>query len=279
MKKQTQIKLASGVLLLFSIAIISETGFSRPGDNGNRWEYRFKKDSPKNEAPKTENQGNVGTPINLGNDGAACRDAFIMMSTVFDDTSTTGGKSRLSVPPLNHGQTKSFNCTEPKPVMSNTAKQNVLGGTLVVQCVNGVATLASASCELSPPPAETPPPGGTPPPTPPPNPNDCGNCPTFMGSTYAEYQISKNASGTRKVSSTYRCDNGNYKTVYESGAKPVCKPGKQSQCNSQCDTYGVTTTSTYQISKNASGTSTSTSYKCDNGKYYVVSSKSGSYCK
>ncbi|WP_413587371.1 hypothetical protein [Bdellovibrio sp. HCB274] len=276
MKRQTQIKLATGVLLLFSIAIISETGFSRPGDNGNRWEYRFKKDSPKNETPKTENHGNVGTPINLGNDGAACRDAFIMMSTVFDDTTTTGGKSRLSVPPLNHGQSMNFNCTDPKPVMSNTKKQNVLGGTLVVQCVNGVATLASASCQLSEYKEEDKEKTDS---TPPPDSNDCSNCPTFMGSTYAEYQISKNASGTKKTSSTYKCTSGNYKIVYESNKSSVCKPGKQSQCGSLCDTYGTTTTSSYQISKNASGTYTTTTYKCDNGKFYVVSSKGGSYCK
>ncbi|WP_413581293.1 hypothetical protein [Bdellovibrio sp. HCB288] len=273
MKRQTQLKLASGVLLLFTIAVISETGFSRPGDNGNRWEYRFKKDSPTDKSPKTDNRGSVSAPVNLGSDGTACRDAFIMMSTIFDDTSAAAAKSRLAVPPLAHGESRNFKCTDPQPAMSNSKEQKVIGGTLTVQCINGVATLAAASCDLSAPP---PPP---PEPTPTPTPGLCTNCNTVVATNYTEVQISKNATGTRKTSTVYRCDGRAYLTKYESSGKTVCTPpSSQPGCGSTCDAIGFTSTSTYQISKNATGTRTSTTYQCDNGKVLVKGS-SGTYCR
>ncbi|MEK2690542.1 hypothetical protein [Bdellovibrio sp. GT3] len=275
MKRQTQLKLATGVLLLFTIAVISETGFSRPGSNGNRWEYRFKKDSPTDKSPRTDNRGSVSAPVNLGSDGTPCRDAFIMMSTIFDDASVGAAKSRLAVPPLAHGETKNFNCTEPQPAMSNKNEQKVIGGTLTVQCINGVATLAAASCDLSAPP----PPPPVPTPTPTPTPGDCTNCNTLVATNSTEVQISKNATGTRVTSKVYRCDGRAYLTVYVSSNKSVCTPpASQPGCGSTCDAIGVTTTSSYQISKNATGTRTSTSYQCDNGKVLVKGS-TGTYCR
>ncbi|WP_413294216.1 hypothetical protein ACLSU7_03750 [Bdellovibrio sp. HCB185ZH] len=145
MKRQTHFKLASGVLLIFVIAVISETGFSR-GKSGSRYEYRFQQDTPADTASTTKNEPTAPTsPINTGSGNANCRDSVLLLNAVFDSPSDLG-KSRLTVGRLNNGQGATFNCTAAEPTMKNMDGYPTTSGVLNVRCVNGTTILESANC-------------------------------------------------------------------------------------------------------------------------------------
>jgi hypothetical protein len=229
MKKQTHIKWATGVLLLLLIAFVSETGFTE-GNKGSRWEYRFKKDTPAVTTPKTEKDTvDNSKNTNYGSGGIACRDAFVLMNTVFNDPSDSR-KSRVAVGPMNDGGSQSIPCTSPQPIMQNSDGLKMVSGNLTVKCSNGVAYLDSASCvtETPPPPPSTSPPPSTPPATSPPTastpttacPNGCG---INVGSLTTTYQISKNATGTRKYADVYYCTaSKEYYVKYTNGSNNYC---------------------------------------------------------
>ncbi|QLY26963.1 hypothetical protein [Bdellovibrio sp. KM01] len=145
MKRQTHFKLASGVLLLFVIAVISETGFSRV-KSGNRYEYRYQQDTPATTSSTTKNEPVAPTsPVNTGSGNANCRDSVLLLNTVFDSPNDLG-KSRLTVGRLNNGQAANFDCTAAQPTMRNMDGYPTTAGTLNIRCVNGTTILESANC-------------------------------------------------------------------------------------------------------------------------------------
>ncbi len=146
MKKQTQLKWAASVLLLLLVAFVSETGFSE-GGKGNRWESRFKKDTPVDVTPKTEKDAvDTSKNTNYGSGNINCRDAFIITNTIFDNPSDPR-KSRLKLPAMNNTNEAVYPCTQAQPTMYNNDGFPVTGGDLTVRCENGVVFLKNANCK------------------------------------------------------------------------------------------------------------------------------------
>ncbi|UYL08359.1 hypothetical protein B9G69_015055 [Bdellovibrio sp. SKB1291214] len=149
MKKQTQIRWTTGVLLLFIIAVISETGFSGTNDEGrdsnDRWEKRFKKDKPVATVPETKVEI-TSEKVKYGDGTADCRDAFLVLPMHYDrpgDTET----SRYPIQALGHLKTQNLDCTKAHPPLYNDDGFVVTSGNITVQCKNGSVFILNSNCK------------------------------------------------------------------------------------------------------------------------------------
>ncbi|WP_413561235.1 hypothetical protein [Bdellovibrio sp. HCB209] len=256
MKRQTHTKLATGILLLFTIAIVAETGFSRV-KSGNRYEYRYQKDTPVDTKAETKNEA-TGSTANVGDGTAPCRDSVLLLNTVFDSNSDQG-KSRFTVGRLTNNQTATFECTKAIPKMKNSDGFDVESGQVTVRCKNGTTLVESSNCYAI-------------------SQEEWNRREALRLAEEERKRKAAEAEAARIAAEKAAAEKAAAEKAAAEAAAAAAAAAANPQCYSCSASATCVVTSTRDISKNSSVTTRTTYYACSNGNSRVVYNSGASGC-